>query len=133
MAVFKHVPVGRSNQSLWTAARLSTLVLFGLWVPLGLVGKDDLDRAGNGWYLGNNMDILDQVARLLNDFETKKDERRASMELGKAIMLQAATDVYLDHIRKQEWGMARGQLDRVMMIVVNMIPDPPDGTGSQNG
>jgi len=79
------------------------------------------------------MDILDQVARLLNDFETKKDERRASMELGKAIMLQAATDVYLDHIRKQEWGMARGQLDRVMMIVVNMIPDPPDGTGSQDG
>ena len=98
-----------------------------------MVEKDDLDRPDNGWYFGNNMDILDQVARLLGEFETTKNERRASLEFGKAIMLQAAVGVYFNHIRKHEWEMARGQLDRLLMIIVNMIPDLPGATESHDG
>lgn len=71
------------------------------------------------------MDIIDQVAQLLSEFETTEKKRRASLELGKAILLQAATGAYLTHIRKHEWSNAREQLDRILMVVVNMIPDLP--------
>ena len=85
----------------------------------------DLDRGDTGWYFGSTMDILDQVARLVSEYDTAEKKQRASLELGKANLLRAAADNYVKYIRQHEWESAREQLERILLAVVNMIPYVP--------
>ncbi len=72
------------------------------------------------------MDILDQVAQLLSDMEQTERKRHSTEEIGKAILLHAATGEYLERVRNRNWRAARDRLVRIMLAVVNMIPDLPD-------
>lgn len=71
------------------------------------------------------MDIIDQVSQLLSGLEIIERNRRAGEELGKAMLLQAAIEDYVDSVSTRNWERARGQLTCILMAVVNMIPALP--------
>ncbi len=74
------------------------------------------------------MDIWDQVDKLLSELKAADLDRRTGQEMGKAILLRVATLDYLDLVREQDWDGARGQLDCILVAVVNMISCLPEGS-----
>ncbi len=73
------------------------------------------------------MGIHDEVDRLLANLETVEKEKRVGMEIGKGILLHAATGEYLERVRRQDWESARDYLERIMVVVANMISYLPTG------
>ncbi len=71
------------------------------------------------------MDILDQVARLMSALEAIDNEKRASLELGKAKLLRTAIGAYITYIQAHEWKSAREQLERIQVAIDKMLPQLP--------
>ncbi len=72
------------------------------------------------------MDVLDQAAQLLTESESIEKNRRAGMLLGKAVLLQAATEDCIDSASRRDWERARRSLTCILVDVLNMIADLPD-------
>ncbi len=79
------------------------------------------------------MDIWDEVTRILDANEVLEKNRRAGQELGKAVLLQAAIEDYVDSVTKRDWEQARDQLASVLVAAMNMLADLPQDDSGPRG
>jgi hypothetical protein len=70
--------------------------------------------------------VLEDASQLLAESESIQKNRRAGMLLGKAVLLQAATEACVDSVSTRDWEHARHKLACVLIDVVNLIADLPD-------
>ncbi len=72
------------------------------------------------------MGLWDQVAQLLTAAESTEKNRLAGRVLGKAVLLEAATEDCVGSVSGRDWELARRQLACLLIDIVNLMAELPE-------